>query len=90
MIPKLGNDTKQPTIYRKMSLINALFKIFESFLLDHLKLLTTPELVQLGLRVEYCTTIQLVNVIKNVVNNLKKRQNTAVALLDIEKVFDKV
>lgn len=90
MILKRGKDPKLHTNHRPISLLNTLSKVFESLLLDRIKLSTTTRPEQHGFRHHHSTTTQFVNVLDCITNKLNIRHHTAAALLDIEKAFDKV
>lgn len=90
MIQKPGKDPLNPTNHRPISLLNTMAKVLESLLLDRLKVTTTTRPEQHGFRAHHSTTTQLINVIDNITNKYNIRHKTAVALLDIEKAFDKV
>lgn len=89
MIPKPGNDPKDPTNHRPISFLNTMTMVFESVILDRLKLWTKTRPEQHGFRTQHITMAQLIDVIDHITNNMNKRQKTAAALLDIQKAFDK-
>jgi len=90
MIPKPGKNVKLPVNHRPISLLNTMAKVFESLLLDKLKIHTKTRPEQFGFRSNHGTTSQLVKVISDITNNYNRREKTVVALFDIEKAFDKV
>ena len=92
MLPKPGNYPKHPTNHRPISLLNTMGKVLEKLLLSRLKIYIMPKICpeQYGFRSEHSTTIQLINVIDLVSNDLNIRRKTAATFLDIQKAFDKV
>jgi len=92
MLPKPGKDPKHPTNHRPISLLNTMGKVLEKLLLSRLKIYIMPKIrpEQYGFRSEHSTTIQLINVIDLVSNDLNIKRKTAATFLDIQKAFDKV
>lgn len=92
MLPKPGKDPKLPKNYRPISLLNTLSKVYERLILQRLSIHTLPKtrLEQFGFRPQHSTTLQLVNVLDDIIIHHNKRRKTAAALLDIEKAFDRV
>ena len=92
MIPKPLKDPKSPSNHRPISLLNSLSKIFERLLLTRLNVFTAPLIrpEQFGFRHHHSTTLQLVNVLDNIISAKNLRKKTAAVLLDVQKAFDKV
>eukprot|EP00102_Acyrthosiphon_pisum_P011904 XP_008180827.1 PREDICTED: RNA-directed DNA polymerase from mobile element jockey-like [Acyrthosiphon pisum] len=92
MLPKPGKDPKHPTNHRPISLLNTMGKVLEKLLLSRLKIyiMAKIRLEQYGFRSEHSTTIQLINVIDLVTNDLNIRHKTAATFLEIQKAYDKV
>lgn len=92
MLPKPGKDPKIPTNHRPISLLNSLSKVLERLLLNRLSIYIHPKLSpdQYGFRPHHSTTLQLINVIDDIIIRKNKRLKTVAALLDVEKAFDKV
>ena len=93
-IPKKGKDDSDPGNYRPISLLNSLGKVTEKILLTRLirldeKLKMTPD-VQFGFRAAHNTTQQVARIVTATVNNFNRNKKTVLALLDIEKAFDRV
>lgn len=92
MIPKPGKDPKIPINHRPISLLNTISKVFETLLLNRIKIYTMPQIrsEQFGFRPYHSTTLQLLNIIDELVINSNLKKKTAAVLLDVEKAFDKV
>lgn len=92
MIPKAGKNPKIPSNHRPISLLNTMAKVFETLLLNRLKIYTTPIIraEQFGFRAQHSTTLQLINFIDELVIDFNKAIKTAAILLDVEKAFDRV
>jgi hypothetical protein len=92
MLPKPGKDPKIPTNHRPISLLNSLSKVLERLLLNRLSIYIHPKLSpdQYGFRPQHSTSLQLVNVLDDIIIKKNKRQKTVATLLDVEKAFDKV
>jgi|UniRef100_A0A2S2PUZ1 hypothetical protein len=92
MIPKPGKDVLNPKNFRPISHLNPISKVFERLLLNRIQYHSSHLIrhVQHGFRHNHSTSIQLLTVIDDIVNNFNKRIKFVAALLDIEKAFDKV
>lgn len=92
MLPKPGKDPSSPTNHRQISLLNSLSKVLERLLLNRLNIYVLPKIrpEQFGFRPQHSTTLQLVNVIDDIVNQNNRRRKTPAVLLDLKKAFDKV
>lgn len=90
MLPKPGKNIRLPASYRPITLLPALSKIFEKLLLRHLVPHITPREEQFGFRQEHSTTLQLIRVLHAMTAAENKKEKTALALLDMEKAFDRV
>jgi hypothetical protein len=92
MIPKPCKDPKLPSNHRPISLLNTLSKIFERLLLTRLNVIIAPQIrpEQFGFRYNHSTTLQLVNVLDNIISAKNLSKKTAAVLLDVQKAFDKV
>lgn len=91
ILPKPGKNLKIPINHRSTFLLNTMGKLLRKRLNRlniHIMLKIRPE--QFGFCEHDKTTIQLLNVIDGITNNLNRRHKAATSLLDIEKVFDKV
>jgi len=92
MIPKPGKDPKSPSNHRPISLLNTLSKVYERLLLTRLQTYSTPLIrpEQFGFRHHHSTTLQLVNVLDEIISAKNLTRKTAAVLLDVQKAFDKV
>jgi len=92
MIPKPGKNPLLPESYRPISLLNTLSKVYERLLLTRLNIQLAPKIrpEQFGFRSRHSTTLQLVNVLDDIVISKNRGMKTAAVLLDIQKAFDKV
>lgn len=75
ILPKLGKNLKIATNHRPISLINTMSKILERLILNRLNIYLYPKLrpEQYGFRPQHSTTLQLVNVIDDLVIHKNKR-----------------
>ena len=93
-IPKPGKDKKDPVNYRPISLLPTLSKITEKIILRKLKNyeekhnLTID--IQFGFRKRHNTVQQVVRIVNDISIHFNKDKVTVLALLDIQKAFDKV
>ena len=93
-IPKPGKDPTNPSSYRPISLLSAVSKVFERLILYRLlefveeHNIFAPE--QFGFRKGHSAVHQLVRVENFIHRNKMLSNNTAMALLDVEKAFDNV
>lgn len=92
MLPKPGKCPTIPINHRPISLLNTLSKVFERLLLTRLNFHTSHKIrpEQYGFRRQHSTTLQLVNVLDEIITKKNHRLKTVAVLLDVEKAFDKV
>lgn len=76
--------TQSITIHKPIWLLNTISKVLELLLLDRLKLWAIYRPKQHEFKAQHS------KVIENITNYFNLNYNTAAALLDIEKAFDKV
>jgi hypothetical protein len=92
-IPKAGKKS-DPGNFRPISLLNTLGKLTEKILLRRLtrldKQLKLTRDEQFGFRPRHDTSQQVVRIVTDIAFNYNKDKVTAMALLDIQKAFDRV
>ena len=93
-ILKPGKDPTLPTSYRPITLLSAVSKLFERLILQRLmEHIEEHEIIipeQFGFRKGHSTVQQLIRVENIILHNKSLSNNTAMALLDVEKAFDNV
>lgn len=93
-IPKPGKNPKLITSYRPISLLSTISKLVEKIILirfkRQIKKLKLENPNQFGFTDRLGTTHQLARVTTDIINNFNKNKNTVMALIDMEKAFDKV
>lgn len=89
---KLDKNSPSPIKLRPISLINSLSKVFEGLLLTHLNIYTAHKIrhEQFGFRRQHSTSLQLVNVLDDIISKHNGCFKTFAVLFDVEKVFDKI
>lgn len=89
---KPAKNVKNPANHRTISFLNTMSKIFKKIILHRLQITIAKKirLEQFEFGTQHSTTLQLVNVIDEIANNLNKQLNTVAVYLDVEKAFDKV
>ncbi|CAH0562889.1 unnamed protein product [Brassicogethes aeneus] len=91
---KSGKDPVHLASYRPISLLSGVSKVLERVILRNLEILdkrlkiTPPE--QFGFRPGLSTNHQVARIVHDIKQGFNKKQNTVMALLDVEKAFDKV
>lgn len=91
---KHGKNPSDPKSYRPISLLNGIAKLVEKVINERLnrfdrKQNLTPA-YQFGFREKHNTVQQVARIVNDVIFNYNKAKNTAMALFDIEKAFDRV
>lgn len=92
MLPKVGKDVLSAVNYRSISRFNIMSKTYEHILFFKILIHIMPffRFEQFSLREQHSTISQLINVIDDISSSLNRRFKMAVALLDVEKAFDKI
>ena len=93
-IHKPGKNPKLPTSYRPISLLSTLSKVAEKVILSRLQTHIHKHNIiphfQFGFRPRHNTTQQLARIVTDITTSFNKQKVTVMALLDVEKAFDKV
>ena len=93
-ILKPGKNPEKPASYRPISLLPSLSKITEKIILNRMKKHEKQQKQiideQFGFREKHNTVQQVVRIVNNIRRNYNNNKVTVMALLDIEKAFDKV
>ena len=93
-IPKPNKDPQLPLSYRPISLLSVLSKVAEKVILHRLqkhdrKFRITPAF-QFGFKPKHSTVQQVARIVTHITTQFNKQKVTVMALLDVEKAFDKV
>ena len=93
-IPKNGKNLVDPGNFRPISILTGFSKIAGKVV--HARLAVLEEEInflpdfQFGFRAKHDTTLQVARITDGITDNFSKDKNTAMALLDIRKAFDRV
>lgn len=89
MIHKPGKDVLNPINNHPLSLLNTQAKLFETLLFTRLKVHTLPKIrsEKHGFRAKHSTSMQLIPVTDDIINNLNKREKTAAVLSGVKKLL---
>lgn len=93
-ILKPGKKGSEPSSYRPISLLCTLSKLTEKIILKRLNTFENKQNIiideQFGFRQKHNTVQQVTRIVNDISTNFNRSKVTVMALLDIEKAFDKV
>lgn len=93
-IHKTGKNKTEPTSYRPISLLPTLSKITEKIIHNRInkieKQLKIENKNQYGFKEKHSTVHQIIRITNDIIKGFNSQKNTVMAMLDIEKAFDKV
>jgi hypothetical protein len=93
-ILKPGKDPSLPSLYRPISLLDTIGKLFEKILLSRILIEVSGRGLlrdeQFGFRPKHSTTLQLARLVERVTRNFGEKRLTGAIFLDVAKAFDTV
>jgi len=94
MIQKPGKSAELTELYRPISLLPVLSKLFEKLLLSRINIIMENHGLipdhQFGFRSKYATTEQIHRIIKRINNDMETSRYCSTVFLDVSQAFDKI